>query len=124
MKTLTVAAVPVTSDTGLRDNHRRGSVADFLRAEIRPGSKLSIASAYFTIYAWDLLKDKLNRIEHLDFLFGEPSFLDQVNPGGLGRKSFIIDAEGLSLANRLKQKRVARECAEWIEQKVDIRTIR
>ena len=112
------------SDCGLRDNHRRGTVADFLRAEIRPGARLSIASAYFTIYAWDLLKEQLNSIDHLDFLFGEPSFIDQVNPAKLARKSFIIDTEGLSLANRLQQKRVARECAEWIEKKADIRTVR
>lgn len=114
----------LSHDTGLRDNHGRGSVADFLKAAIRPGANLSIASAYFTIYAYDLLKDKLNGIEHLDFLFGEPSFLDQVNPGQLAKKSFIIDTDGLALSNRLQQRRVARDCAEWIEAKTDIRTIR
>ena len=39
-------------------------------------------------------------------------------------KSFIIDAGGLELANKLQQKRIAKECADWIERKVDIKTIK
>lgn len=111
-------------DSGLRDNRTRGSVADFLRSVIQPDAKLSIASAYFTIYAYDQLKPQLDAIGGLDFLFGEPSFLGQVNPDRMPKKSFIIDAEGLSLATQLQQKRVARDCAAWIEKKVNIRTVR
>ena len=82
--------------------------------EIRDGSRLSIISAYFTIYAYDALKDCLDRIDHLDFLFGEPSFVNRLDPSKTERKSFIIDADGLELANKLQQKRVAKECAAWI----------
>ncbi len=117
-------AAPERGETGLRDNRERGSVADFLRGAIAPGAKLSVASAYFTIYAYNLLKEKLNAIDRLEFLFGEPSFLAQVNPERMPKKSFIIDSEGLSLATRLEQKRVARQCAEWIDAKADIRTVR
>ena len=56
-----------TIDSGLRDNHSRGTVADFLKAKIRDGSTLSVVSAYFTIYAYDALKDSLHSIDHLDF---------------------------------------------------------
>jgi SNF2 family DNA or RNA helicase len=112
-----------THNSGLRDNHTRGSVADFLRNKIREGSQLSIVSAYFTIYAYDALKTALDQIEHLDFLFGEPSFVSRLDPSKTEKKSFLVDAEGLSLANKLQQKRVARECAAWIEQKVEIKTI-
>ncbi len=38
--------------SGIRDNHTRGKVADFLLAKISAGSRLSIVSAYFTIYAY------------------------------------------------------------------------
>ena len=99
-------------------------MADFLRAKIQAGSKLSIVSAYFTIYAYDALKEHLERIEHLDFLFGEPSFVNRLDPSKTEKKAFIIDADGLELANKLQQKRVARECADWIERKVDIKTIK
>jgi len=38
------------TNSGIRDNHRRGVVADFLKAKIHSGSRLSVVSAYFTIY--------------------------------------------------------------------------
>ena len=99
-------------------------VADFLRGKIREGSRLSVVSAYFTIYAYDALKENLERMEHLDFLFGEPSFVNRLDPSKTEKKAFIIDAAGLELSNKLQQKRVAKECADWIERKVDIKTIK
>src|ERR1700726_5037117 len=92
------------NNSGLRDNHTRGSVAQFLKAKIQTASKLSVVSAYFTIYAFDALKDWLNAIDHLDFLFGEPSFVNRLDPSKTEKKAFIIDAEGLELANKLQQK--------------------
>ena len=112
------------TDTGIRDNDTRGSVASFLKEKIQDGSALSIVSAYFTIYAYDALKDSLDRIQHLDFLFGEPSFVNRLDPSKTEKKAFIMDAGGLELANKLQQKRVAKECADWIENKVDIKTIK
>jgi SNF2 family DNA or RNA helicase len=113
-----------TNNSGIRDNHTRGIVADFLRAKIRVGSRLSVVSAYFTIYAYEALKEHLDQIEHLDFLFGEPRFIASLDPDKTEKKAFILDGTGLHLANHLKQKRVARDCAEWIRQKVDIKSIR
>jgi hypothetical protein len=112
------------NDSGLRDNHSRGNVADLLREKIQLGSRLSVVSAYFTIYAYDALKDCLDSIDHLDFLFGEPTFVNRLDPSKTEKKAFLIDAGGLTLANTLQQKRVARECAEWIAGKADIKTIR
>ena len=112
------------SNSGIRDNHRRGRVADFLREKIRAGSRLSVVSAYFTIYAYDALKQTLDQIEHLDFLFGDPSYVNRLDPNKAECKAFLIADTGLTLANKLQQKRVARECAGWIAQKVAIRTVR
>src|SRR5579864_3779991 len=100
------------NSSGLRDNYSRGNVAEFLCSKIRDGSQLSVVSAYFTIYAYDALKASLDRIDHLDFLFGEPSFLGRLDPNRKQAKSFIIDNDGLELTNKLRQKRVAHECAE------------
>jgi hypothetical protein len=113
-----------TSDSGLRDNHTRGTVAAFLKEKIQDGSILSVVSAYFTIYAYDALKEWLDRVDHLDFLFGEPSYVNRLDPAKTEKKTFVIDSNGLALSSRLQQKRVARECAAWIEQKVDIKTIK
>lgn len=110
--------------SGIRDNHRRGSVGDFLKQKIKEGSHLSVVSAYFTIYAFEALKNQLWNIRELHFLFGEPSFIKSLDPHKTDKKAFIIDADGLDLANKLQQKRVAKECADWIERKVNIKTIK
>lgn len=114
----------ITYTSGVRDNHSRGSVADFLKSKIRDGSRLSIVSAYFTIYAYDALKEHLDKLDNLDFLFGEPSFVNRLDPTKTQKKEFVIEGSGLQLVNKLQQKRVSRECADWIERKVQIKTIK
>ena len=42
--------------SGLRDNHTRGTVADFMKEKIQDASRLSVVSTYFTIYAYDAPK--------------------------------------------------------------------
>ena len=100
-----------------------GTVADFLRDKIRDGSDLSIVSAYFTIYAFDKLRDELTNIKGLRFLFGEPSFI-HLDPDKTESKAFQLTESGLTLQNYLPQKEVARACANWMEEKVEIRSVR
>jgi hypothetical protein len=110
-------------ESGIRDNHRRGTVGGFLQEKIQAGSKLAIVSAYFTIYAYEALRQDLEGIEELRFLFGEPRFVRSLDPDKTDKKSFQIEEAGLTLQNRLQQKRVARDCANWIRSKVQIRSI-
>ena len=116
-------ALPRALTSGIRDNHTRGTSGDFLKQKTRPNSKLSVVSAYFTIYAFDALKENLSSIQGMDFLFGEPRFLRAIDPDRTIKKAFIIEDDGLRLANRLEQKRVARECSDWIREKVNIRSV-
>ena len=118
------AAAGYAPSSGIRDNHSRGSVADFLREKIRDGTALSVVSAYFTIYAFDALRTELEKIEGMRFLFGEPRFIGSIDPEKTDKKAFKIEDEGLTLANRLEQKRVARDCAAWISAKAQIRSVR
>lgn len=113
-----------TIDSGIRDNYVRGTVADFLKVNIGDDSRLAVMSAFFTLHAYAALKGWLDRIDHMDFLFGDPKFVGSLDPDRTEAKAFIIDSTGLSLANVLHQKRVARECAEWIRGKVDIKSIK
>jgi SNF2 family DNA or RNA helicase len=114
----------VSIKSGIRDNRSdRGTIASFLEEKIHPGAKLSFVSAYFTIYAYEALKEQLDRAEHLRFLFGEPSFVQGIDPERRQQKSFRIEDDILQLTNKLKQKRIAGECAAWINAKVDIRTV-
>jgi len=108
---------------GIRDNHSRGSVADFLRLRVSEGSALSIVSAYFTIHAYQALKKNLDGVERLRFLFGEPRFIGSLDPEKTERKRFAIEDDGLELANRLQQRQVAFDCARWLNEKVDIRSV-
>ncbi len=110
--------------SGIRDNYSRGAVADFLRTQIKEGSQLSIVSAFFTIYAYEALKKTLNSIDSMQFLFGEPSFLRSIDPDKTETKSFVIEPDGIRLASALEQKRIAHECADWIRDKVSIRSVR
>lgn len=111
--------------SSIRDNRKRGSVGDFLMEQVDTGSKLSIVSAYFTIYAYKKLKDNLDNIESLKFLFGEPTFIKSVDPANINNKKFKIEGDSLviPLENRLEQKSVAKECSEWIRKKVDIKSM-
>ncbi len=111
-------------NSGIRDNYRRGTVAEFLCSKMQAGSELSFVSAYFTIYAYEALREKLDAAAHLRFLFGEPRFINSLDPEKVDKKAFKIEDDGLRLANRLEQKRVAKDCADWIRSKVSIRSVR
>jgi hypothetical protein len=75
-----------TSQHGIKDNRARGNVADFLSNKISAGSRLSVVSAYFTIYAYEALSKELHQIESLQFLFGEPRFIQSLDPEKTDKK--------------------------------------
>ena len=111
--------------SSIRDNHKRGRVGDFLKSKIEEGSSLSIVSAYFTIHAFQALKDSLTEIKELRFLFGEPRFIKSLDPEKTDKKAYKIEgeAEGLKFEDQLRQNWVAKECAAWIREKVQIQSI-
>ena len=117
----------INEATSIRDNSKNGSVGNFLIDNIKQDASLSIVSAYFTIYAFTRLKEKLKSIKKLNFLFGEPAFIKTLDPEKNEKKCFEINIEDdklvISIENRLKQKSVSRECSEWIKNKVDIKSM-
>ena len=114
----------MSNTSRIRDNNLYGTVADFLRDKIQDGSSLSIVSAYFTIYAFNKLRTELSSIKGLRFLFGEPSFIGRIDPQKTESKTFVLTEDGLSLGNYLPQSEVAKACADWVEEKVEIRSVR
>lgn len=118
----TLTAINLSS---IRDNRKRGSVGDFLRENIKEGSNLSIVSAYFTIYAYGQLKNQLNSIEGLKFLFGEPTFLKSLDPNKVNKRDFKIEDDKIviPIESRLTQKAIARDCSNWIQEKVEIKSM-
>lgn len=57
------------------DDKVQGKVINKLRLDFKAGTKVSIISAYFTIYAYESLKKELNKIDSLKLLFSEPTFI-------------------------------------------------
>lgn len=107
------------------DNHSHGMVGDFLKEAISTNSEVSIVSAYFTIYAYYHLKDHLDSISHLKFLFGEPTFIQSINPDKMNMRDFQIEDDQLTIPpeSRLTQNAVAKACAKWIREKTEIRSM-
>jgi len=107
------------------------TLKDDLQKELKKNSKLSIASAYFSIYAFEKLKNELNDIDELRFIFTSPTFVkEKVRREKreffiprLSREKSIYGTEfEVKLRNELTQKAIAKECAEWIKQKVQFRS--
>ena len=112
-------------------NNTTKTLKDDLSVEIKQGSKLSIAAACFSIYAFQELKEQLSQIEELRFIFTSPTFVTE--KAKKERREFYIprltrerNLYGtefeIKLRNELTQKAIARECAEWIRQKVTFKS--
>lgn len=104
---------------------------DDLTVELKKGSKVSIAAAYFSIYAYQELKKQLETIEELRFIFTSPTFLKEKNKKEsrefyiprLNRERSIYGTEfEVKLRNEMTQKAIARECADWIRKKVTFKS--
>ena len=50
-------------------------LGDNLKRSIAPGAKLKIAASCFSIYAFEALKEELERIDSLEFIFTAPTFV-------------------------------------------------
>ena len=110
------------SDTLIRDNKNYGSVGDFLKDVIKEGSELSVVSAYFTIFAYYGLRKNLDEIKSMRFLFGEPTFIEGINTD---TRSYKIEDDSIIISpiEKFSQKTIASKCAEWIKEKVEVKSI-
>ena len=108
-------------------NNTTKVVRDDLVKKIRSGSRVSIAAACFSIYAYQELKEQLESCEELRFIFTSPTFVAEKSqkerrefyiPRLQREKSLYGTEFEVRLRNELKQKAVARECVEWVRRKV------
>ena len=108
-------------------NNTTKVVRDDLEKIIQPGSRISIAAACFSIYAYQELKAQLEACEELRFIFTSPTFIAEKTqkerrefyiPRLKREKSLYGTEFEVRLRNELKQKAVAKECAEWMRHKV------
>jgi len=110
-------------------------LGDDLKNEIVPGSKVRIAASTFSIFAFEALRKELEKVSELEFIFTSPSFVTEEVTDKLRkeRREFFIhggQAESslagsdfeIRLRNKLTQRAIARECADWVRRKVVFRS--
>lgn len=106
-------------------------VIDDMAVTIEKGSRLSIAAACFSIYAYQVLRKQFDHIDELRFIFTSPAFVTEKAPKEkrefyiprLNRERSLYGSEfEVKLRNELTQKAIARECAEWIKKKVTFKS--
>lgn len=107
------------------------TLKDDLSAQIKKGSKVSVAAACFSIYAFQELKAALTGIDELRFIFTSPTFTTEKAKKEkrefyiprLDRERSLYGTEfEVKLRNELTQKAIAKECADWIRKKVKFRS--
>ena len=110
-------------------------LGDDLKASVGRGTRLRIAASCFSIYAFEALKSELSKIDSLQFIFTAPTFVPTEVTDRLRkeRREFFIPKtkreSGLygtefeiQLRNKLTQRAVARECADWIRKRARFRS--
>ena len=112
-------------------NNTTKTLKEDLSVEIKKGSKLSIAAACFSIYAFQELKKQLTSIEELRFIFISPTFVAEKTKKEkrefyiprLNRERSLYGTEfEIRLRNEMTQKAIAKECADWIKEKVTFKS--
>ncbi len=106
-------------------------VRDDLKEKIQPKSKVSIAAACFSMYAYKELKSQLEKVDEFRFIFTSPTFIKEKAEKQkrefyiprLSRENSLYGTEfEIKLRNEMTQKAIARECAEWIRKKATFKS--
>jgi hypothetical protein len=113
----------------LIDNINR-LLGDDLKRALNPGARLKIAASCFSMYAFEALKEELEQVDELRFIFTSPTFVaeevtDKIrkerrefNIPKLNRERSLYGSEfEFHLHNKLTQRAIARECADWLRRK-------
>ena len=107
-------------------------VIDDLKQVLSSGnSQISIAAARFSIYAYEALKEELEKVDCVNFIFTSPTFYTDKSEKQkrefyipkLNRERSLFGSDfEIRLRNQLTQRAIARECADWIRRKARFKT--
>jgi SNF2 family DNA or RNA helicase len=113
---------------GMIDNKQSGLVGDVLKENITKGSKLSVAAAHFTLYAFVELKKELSQLEEFRFIFTEPAFVqgDNLLKEQIEKNEALLYGveEEQKYKTELNQSYIAKEFAKWLKQKAQIKSVK
>jgi len=112
---------------GIIDNKQSGLVGDVLKEYITKGSKLSVAAAHFTLYAFVELKKELSQLEEFRFIFTEPAFVqgDNLLKEQIEKNEALLYGveEEQKYKTKLNQAYIAKEFVKWLKQKAQIKSV-
>ena len=102
-----------------------------LKQEIKKNAKVSLAASSFSIYAFEALKKELNAIDELRFIFTSPTFIEEklqkqarlfYIPHIYNESDLCGGDFELRLKNELNQRSIAKECSDWVKEKVKFKS--
>lgn len=106
-------------------------IDDLKQLLLSDNSQVSIAAASFSIYAYEALKEELEKVDCVNFIFTSPTFYTDKSEKQkrefyipkLNRERSLFGSDfEIRLRNQLTQRAIARECADWIRRKVRFKT--
>ena len=106
-------------------------VRDDMEKTIKRNSKVSVAAACFSMYAYNELKKQMESIDEFRFIFTSPTFIKEKAEKQkrefyiprLSREQSLYGTEfEIKLRNEMTQKAIAKECADWIRRKAKFRS--
>jgi SNF2 family DNA or RNA helicase len=106
-------------------------VRDDMEKTIKKNSKVSIAAACFSMYAYNELKKQLESVDEFRFIFTSPTFVTEKAKKQkrefyiprFNREQSLYGTEfEIKLRNEMTQKAIAKECADWIRRKATFKS--
>lgn len=106
-------------------------IDDLKHLLLSDNSQVSIAAASFSIYAYEALKEELEKVDCVNFIFTSPTFYTDKSEKQkrefyipkLNRERSLFGSDfEIRLRNQLTQRAIARECADWIRRKARFKT--
>jgi ERCC4-related helicase len=109
-------------------------VGDFLKQHVEKNSEITFISSIFTIFAFAKLKETLEKVEKVKFLFNEPTFVKNIQADKRDVREFEVSMKKrqtyvsefpleISLKNNLDQNSIAQKCFNFIEEKAEVKSV-
>ncbi|MGN1201524.1 MAG: helicase-related protein [Candidatus Caccovivens sp.] len=110
-------------------------LGDDLKQELSQDAKVRIAASCFSMYAFNELKEELSKIKELEFIFTSPTFTKDNFSDNMKKekREFFIPKHNresnlygtefeIKLRNKMSLKAIAKECANWVRDKVKFKS--
>jgi len=116
------------------NSNKRGAVGEYLKENTNKNSLIDISSSFFTIYAYEELKNILDKSKKVRFLFNEPTFIKRIESNQKEVKEFQLQMTKrerslsefpieINLKNNLDQNQIASRVFQFVNEKVDVKSV-